>query len=314
MVDIVPGLTVIDTAQRKRDAVILLKRIRKFIMAKDIGTRAAVHIFNRISIAIAKGVGLRGGDGGLTAGWSWCGCDDDDAMVMMMTMMVAVGGGDGGLWWGGGSAWRRVKLLVYVSATCPSSSKQSEKLIAVTPINKNKKVRFAEPSTSSSNTQKLVDSCKTKDSNKLLLPSTGVISSTSASGSKPPGNTMKNRISRPTSSNKKNRVEDHLRSVKSSLNKKNRVYEPVCNVNAMHSVLNANSELICATCNECMFDAIHDLCVLDYLNDVNVHVTSKPVKSKKKKVWKSIGLPPKNSLSTTVVKKSPLSSNTSGKL
>ncbi|GKA70237.1 retrovirus-related pol polyprotein from transposon TNT 1-94 [Tanacetum coccineum] len=34
------------------------------------------------------------------------------------------------------------ELLVFVSATCPSSGKQSEKLIAVTPINKNKKVRW----------------------------------------------------------------------------------------------------------------------------------------------------------------------------
>ncbi|GJX07906.1 hypothetical protein Tco_0195838 [Tanacetum coccineum] len=38
------------------DAVTLLKRIRKFSMAQDIGARVAVHIFNRISFAIAKGV------------------------------------------------------------------------------------------------------------------------------------------------------------------------------------------------------------------------------------------------------------------
>ncbi|GKB69651.1 putative reverse transcriptase domain-containing protein [Tanacetum coccineum] len=38
------------------DAVTLLKRIRKFSMALDIGARAAVYIFNRISFAIAKGV------------------------------------------------------------------------------------------------------------------------------------------------------------------------------------------------------------------------------------------------------------------
>ncbi|GJT22161.1 hypothetical protein Tco_0892098 [Tanacetum coccineum] len=34
-------------------------RIRKFSMAQDIGARAAVHIFNRISFSIAKGVGPR---------------------------------------------------------------------------------------------------------------------------------------------------------------------------------------------------------------------------------------------------------------
>ncbi|GJU08284.1 kinase-like domain, phloem protein 2-like protein [Tanacetum coccineum] len=38
------------------DAVTLLKRIRKFSMVQDIGARAAVHIFNRISFVIAKGV------------------------------------------------------------------------------------------------------------------------------------------------------------------------------------------------------------------------------------------------------------------
>nr|GEY58138.1 ribonuclease H-like domain-containing protein [Tanacetum cinerariifolium] len=38
-------------------------------------------------------------------------------------------------------ATRIQELLVFVSATCPSSSKQCEKLIEVTPINKNKKVR-----------------------------------------------------------------------------------------------------------------------------------------------------------------------------
>ncbi|GJX20366.1 integrase, catalytic region, zinc finger, CCHC-type containing protein, partial [Tanacetum coccineum] len=213
-------------------------------------------------------------------------------------------------------ATRIQELLVNVGATCPSLSKQSEKLIAVTPINKNMKVR--------------------------------VISSTSADGSKPPGNTKKNRISRPTSSNKKNKVEDHLRSVKSSLNKKNRVSEPVCNANVKHSVLNANSELICSTYNECMFYAIHDLYVLDFLNDVNVHVKSKFVMSKKKKIWKPTGkvftnvgyrwiptgrtftidgnkcpltritstivVPLKKPLSTTVVKKTRSSSNNSGKL
>ncbi|GJX14796.1 hypothetical protein Tco_0206554 [Tanacetum coccineum] len=38
------------------DAVTLLKRIRKFSMNQDIRERAAAHIFNRISFAIAKGV------------------------------------------------------------------------------------------------------------------------------------------------------------------------------------------------------------------------------------------------------------------
>ncbi|GKB60377.1 hypothetical protein Tco_0916563 [Tanacetum coccineum] len=84
MVDFVPGRAMIDATQRKlgkymakcaaigcgflpfsfsslreleADAVTLLKRIRKFSMTQDIGARVAVHIFNRISFTIAKGVG-----------------------------------------------------------------------------------------------------------------------------------------------------------------------------------------------------------------------------------------------------------------
>ncbi|GJZ06080.1 hypothetical protein Tco_0539873 [Tanacetum coccineum] len=64
------------------------------------------------------------------------------------------------------------ELLVYVSKTCPDLPKPSEKLVAVTPLNKDKKVRFVEPVTSSSIIPNQTDSLKTKDSNKPLLPST----------------------------------------------------------------------------------------------------------------------------------------------
>ncbi|GKD09707.1 hypothetical protein Tco_1189392 [Tanacetum coccineum] len=84
MVDFVPGRAVIDAAHHKRvkyeakcvdigygflpfsfpsfgeleiDAVTLLKRIQRFSVAQDIGARAVIHIFSRISFAIAKGVG-----------------------------------------------------------------------------------------------------------------------------------------------------------------------------------------------------------------------------------------------------------------
>ncbi|GJU16648.1 retrovirus-related pol polyprotein from transposon TNT 1-94 [Tanacetum coccineum] len=48
------------------------------------------------------------------------------------------------------------ELLVYVSATCPSSRNESEKLVSVMPVNKKKQVMFKEPSTSTSKTQKQV--------------------------------------------------------------------------------------------------------------------------------------------------------------
>ncbi|GJS61180.1 retrovirus-related pol polyprotein from transposon TNT 1-94 [Tanacetum coccineum] len=147
------------------------------------------------------------------------------------------------------------ELLVCTSQTCPNSPKPSEKLVTVTPINKDKRVRFAKPVTSLSNISKQTDSLKTKDSNKPLLTSTGVKPTTSASGSKPSGNTKNNRSLREQPrSNQNNKVEDHHRK-------------------------------------QCMFDANHDVCFLDFVNDVNMHAKSKS-KSKKSQVhniWKPTG-------------------------
>ncbi|GKA68786.1 retrovirus-related pol polyprotein from transposon TNT 1-94 [Tanacetum coccineum] len=118
----------------------------------------------------------------------------------------------------------------------------------------------------------------------------GVGSSTSTSISQPSSDTKNNKISRTTSRNQKNKVEDYPRSVKSSLNKKNRVIVPVCNANVKHSILNANSELIYATCNGCLFDAIYDSYVLDFVNDVNARSKYKSSRSSKKKTtWKPTG-------------------------
>ncbi|GJV09122.1 hypothetical protein Tco_1346778 [Tanacetum coccineum] len=166
------------------------------------------------------------------------------------------------------------ELLVYVSQTCPSFTKPSEKLVAVKPMNKVKKVRFSEPFTSSSNIHKQVESSKTPDSNTHVLHSTGLKSYTIASRSQPAGNKKNDRISQTPSSNMKNKVEDHPKSVKSKSNKKNHVKDPICVANVKHTMLNANSELICVKCKQCMFDANHDVCFLDFVNDVNVR--SKP--------------------------------------
>ncbi|GKA49041.1 retrovirus-related pol polyprotein from transposon TNT 1-94 [Tanacetum coccineum] len=130
------------------------------------------------------------------------------------------------------------ELLVYASQTCPNSPKPSENLVAVTPTNNEKRVRFAEPVTSSNNIPKQTDSLKTKDSNKPLLTSTGVKPTTSASGSNPSGNTKNNRITQPPHSNQKNKVEYHLRKLKSSLNKMNSISEPISNTLVKHSVRN----------------------------------------------------------------------------
>ncbi|GJX22887.1 retrovirus-related pol polyprotein from transposon TNT 1-94 [Tanacetum coccineum] len=112
---------------------------------------------------------------------------------------------------------------------------------------------------------------------------------TSASRSKPSGSTKNNRITRPPSSNQKNKVEEHPRNVKSSLNKMNSVSEPISNARVKHSVRNAKFESICAICNKCLFDANHDMCVIDYVNDVNVRSKSKSKRNKMRKVWKPTG-------------------------
>nr|GEX94073.1 copia protein [Tanacetum cinerariifolium] len=113
------------------------------------------------------------------------------------------------------------------------------------------------------------------------LAKEGVSSSTEASISKPKSNTKKHKISQTSCSNKKtNKVEAHPRIAKSSLNNTNHDSTTVCNENVKHSVLNANSKLVCVTCHECMFDAIHDICVSSYLNDVNARVKSKSMKSR----------------------------------
>ncbi|GJU12298.1 hypothetical protein Tco_1134694 [Tanacetum coccineum] len=193
-------------------------------------------------------------------------------------------------------AKRIQELLVCVCASCPSSKYVSDKLITVTPMNKTMRVRFADSNdTSNDKSQKQVSPQPEQTTSNSVLSSTGVSCSTEASGSKPRSNTKNDRILQTSRINKKkNKVEDHPRIAKSSLNNSNRISKSICNLNVQQSVLNVNSQLMYTTCYECMFDSIHDLCVRDYLVDVNARVKSKSVKSrnaksKKKKMWKLTG-------------------------
>ncbi|GJV30562.1 retrovirus-related pol polyprotein from transposon TNT 1-94 [Tanacetum coccineum] len=141
------------------------------------------------------------------------------------------------------------EFLIIFRQTCPSINNSSDKLVVVTLKNKDKRVRFIEPVTSSGNTNIKTASSLNLVSNKPMLSSTGVKPSTSASGSQPSGNTKKDKIQRTPR-----------------------------NANVQHSKLNANSELLCVKCNGCMLSDNHDLCVLDFINDVNARVKSKSVK------------------------------------
>ncbi|GJW48662.1 hypothetical protein Tco_0080308 [Tanacetum coccineum] len=135
-------------------------------------------------------------------------------------------------------ATRIQELLVYVQDTCPN---------AITPSTKK------------------VESSNTSDSNTLVLSSTEVKCSTSNCGSKPPGNKTNDRISQTPSRNKKNKVEAQPRKV----NKMNCVVKPVCDVDVKQSLSNANSDILCATCNKSMFDGVHDKCLLDLVQNGN---------------------------------------------
>ncbi|GJW71464.1 retrovirus-related pol polyprotein from transposon TNT 1-94 [Tanacetum coccineum] len=123
-----------------------------------------------------------------------------------------------------------------------------------------------------------------------MLSSTGVKQSTSASGSQPSGNTKKDKIQQTPSSTLKNKVEAHPRKVKSSLKNKDCVVAPKGTAHVQHSKLNANYELKCVKCNGCMLSDNHDLCVLDFINNVNARAKSRSVKkNSKRKVWKPTG-------------------------
>ncbi|GJQ96579.1 hypothetical protein Tco_0007718 [Tanacetum coccineum] len=118
-----------------------------------------------------------------------------------------------------------------------------------------------------------------------------VSQSTKSSRSKSTYNTKHDRILQILSSTqKKNKVEDHSRIVKYCLNKPNYVVEPSGNANVQDSKLNTNSELMCVKCNSYMFDARHELCFLEFVSDMNASFKSKSIKkAKKKEEWKPTG-------------------------
>ncbi|GJS84278.1 hypothetical protein Tco_0750819 [Tanacetum coccineum] len=115
-------------------------------------------------------------------------------------------------------------------------------------------------------------------------------SACSASGSQPSGNTKKDKIRQTPSSTQMNKVEARPRKVKSSFKNKDCVVQPKGTAHVQHSKRNVNSELKCVKCNGCMLSDNHDLCVLDFINNVNARKESKSVnKSSKRKVWKPTG-------------------------
>ncbi|GJT79861.1 hypothetical protein Tco_1054203 [Tanacetum coccineum] len=67
-------------------------------------------------------------------------------------------------------------------------------------------------------------------------------------------------------------LKDELRKLKGKALVDNNVS------NHIHSKLNGNYELKCVKCNGCMLSDNHDLCVLDFINNVNARAKSRSVK------------------------------------
>nr|GEW64361.1 hypothetical protein [Tanacetum cinerariifolium] len=182
------------------------------------------------------------------------------------------------------------ELLIILKKTCPCIKDLGTKLMAVTPVNNNKKIRFTEHIPSSGNTPIKTTSSKNIVSNKPVLSSTGVNLLTSASGSQPQGNTKKDRIQQTQSRAKNNKLEDHPRTVRPSLQNKKRVVNTKAISSVPNSKLNVNFDLKYATCNGCLFSDNHDSYVLEFINYVNARVKSKSAKKPmNKKIWKPTG-------------------------
>nr|GEW02628.1 retrovirus-related Pol polyprotein from transposon TNT 1-94 [Tanacetum cinerariifolium] len=141
------------------------------------------------------------------------------------------------------------ELLIVLQQTCPCITDLGTKLMAVTPKKNDKKIRLTEPISSLENTPVKTTSSTNVVSNTLVLSSTGVNLLSSASGSQPQGNTKNDRIQRAPSKAKKNKLEDHHRTVRPSLNKKKSVVDTKSILSVTNSKLNVNADLKCATCN-----------------------------------------------------------------
>ncbi|GJR91061.1 retrovirus-related pol polyprotein from transposon TNT 1-94 [Tanacetum coccineum] len=113
--------------------------------------------------------------------------------------------------------------------------------------------------------------------------------STSASGSQPSEIQRNDKNSATPSSTRRIKVEAHtLGKFNISLKNKDCVVQPKGTAHVQHFKLNANSELKCVKCN--ILSDNHDLCVFDFINNMNAHKISKSVnKSSKRKVWKPTG-------------------------
>nr|GEV60578.1 hypothetical protein [Tanacetum cinerariifolium] len=182
------------------------------------------------------------------------------------------------------------EFLIILQQTYPCINDLGTELMAVTPKNNDKKIRFTKHIPSSGNTPVKTTSSTNIVSNTPVLSSTGVNLLSSASGSQPQSNTKKDRIQRTPSKAKKIKLQDHPSTVRPSLNKKKSVVDTKVISSVTNSKLNVNYNMKCTTCNGCPFSDTHNSCVLVYINSVNASIKSKSVKKPvNRKFWQPTG-------------------------
>nr|GFA61567.1 hypothetical protein [Tanacetum cinerariifolium] len=178
------------------------------------------------------------------------------------------------------------ELIIILQQTCPCINDLGTKLMDVTLKNNDNNIRLTKHIPSSGNTPVKTTSSTNVVSNIHMLSSTGVNLLSSTSRSQPQGNTKKDKIQRAPSKAKKNKLEDHPRTVRPRLNKKKSVVDTKAISSITNSKSNVNVDLKCATCNGCLFSDNHDSCVLAYINFVNASLKSKSVKKPvNRKFW-----------------------------
>ncbi|GJY31316.1 integrase, catalytic region, zinc finger, CCHC-type containing protein [Tanacetum coccineum] len=130
------------------------------------------------------------------------------------------------------------------------------------------------------NTKKHAVKQNTQKTDNTMLPFTGRVSYTDASGSKPKSNTRNDKIPRPSRRSKKNKVDVQPRKSKSSSNKNNHISDFKANIKNV--ALSKSYANVCLSCNECLFSENHDACVVKYLKAVQKRKKAKPVTQKEK--------------------------------
>ncbi|GJT53337.1 hypothetical protein Tco_0988391 [Tanacetum coccineum] len=102
----------------------------------------------------------------------------------------------------------------------------------------------------------------------------GVIPTTNVSRPQHKSNRLEDRVLSNNSQGKKQEVEDHRRKFKFSNNKTS---VTACNDSLNAKTLNVN--FVCVTCGKCVLNDNHDLCVLHYINGVNIIFFPKELKN-----------------------------------